>query len=258
MADREKAVDRAAKLKAMMESAAKIGSEAEAQAFAAAVSRLMLEHDLSEAEISQVHTDEPIEEIEVDREMFGLGRKKARIGWNEVLASIVAEAHLCKFLVLRKTNRIWFIGTKKHADVACYMYATLVRLLDHMATSSYNRYCKDVFERDGSMRAARGYRNSFITGFIGRLKSRYTEERKKVVHEAPQGQSLALVHISKEMTRVEDHYNTISGEECNINFRVTKHKDGLRAGIKAANDLNLKANALTTDDRRKKLKEGNE
>jgi len=254
--ERDKALNKAAKLKAMMESAAQVGNEKEAEAFAGMVNRLMLRHELSEAEINSVSTEEPIEEVEVDRNVHGLGIKRSRVAWTELLAAIVAEAHLCRNLVMPGTNRVWFVGTKRHADVAAYMYGTMARLLDRMATSAYNRYCKRVYERDGSMRAARGYRQSFIVGFLGRLKQRYDDERKGAVHEAPQGESLAVIRLSGVLTRV-DEFMKGKKELPGTNFRRDqKHVAGYREGIKAADALKLQANAIESQGGHKALTEG--
>ena len=98
MNDREKIVDKIRKLKAHAESAETIGSEAEAQAFAAAMQRLMNEHTvtMTDIEFKEYERDEPVDEWNIDYSKYDdIKVKSSRIAWIERLASIVAKAYHC-------------------------------------------------------------------------------------------------------------------------------------------------------------------
>ncbi len=113
----EKIIDKIRKLHAHAQSAEKIGSEAEAQAFAQMVNQLLNKHrlELTDIQFEERRKNEPVEQAEINFREHGdtfrgkkveWKQKKVRVEWIERLAGIVARAHSCEILVVERSNRL--------------------------------------------------------------------------------------------------------------------------------------------------------
>ena len=253
---RQKAIDRAAKLQAQMESEHQLGNMEAAEAFAAAMQRLMLEHELNDHEIEQARVagarvaEEPIVEHMVNLQAAGIELRHARSANLERLAAIVGRAHLCRILVRPKSNLIWFVGTRRHAEVAEYMLATLHRALQKIAKDAYERV---YHAHDGDTSVTKGYIGAFKKGFLTQLAIRYDEERTRVVQEHDAAQAAAgeactaLMRLDGALQRVDRYI-----DEKFVGKRRTagavggsrrSNALGLEHGRAAANRIALRANA---------------
>jgi hypothetical protein len=202
----EKILDKLSKLKAARDGEAAIGNAAAAEAFAEAINRLLLQHELSEVDIPTPGTkEEPIVEVYVgikELREHGLKYGRVRIGWQEALARRVARAHLCFFLVHRGSNAITFVGTEAHARTAEYAYLVLASAANRMSVKARNDYWRD--NRDDPDFESGNFRAAWLQGFIERIGERFDEARKREV-AATSSTSTALVRLNNALTRVKQH-----------------------------------------------------
>lgn len=200
----DKILDKLAKMKAMQESEAKIGNQAAADAFANMINSMLLKHELSEVDIPlrAGGAEEPIVEQRVDPRSHGIKFSRSRVGWQEALARVVGEAHLCKFLVTSGTNYITFVGTKSHCAVAEYAYVVLVNAAVKMSKEARDAYWRENRRRDdfesGNFRAA------WLGGFIQRIGERFAEARRREVASVL-NPGIAMIHLDKALVRAQAH-----------------------------------------------------
>lgn len=247
----EKLLDKLRKLKAHAESAEKIGSEAEAQAFASKLQDLLLTHKLAmtDVEWDQREANEPVEERVTDYEANGLKTKKVRDPFGEKLANIIARAHDCK-LLLRSTSRfngrgiratvctnhLIFIGVRSDVVQCEYTFYVLLRLVESIAEKAYCKFFYECQDR-GQVEEARGFKSAFKWGFLNRLQERLTYERQAKEEAAS---SWALVHISKSLTRVQERYTQVCGGNARrISQGVRENAAGTAHGRAAADSVKL-------------------
>lgn len=212
---RQKVIDKLVKIQALRESEAALGNTAAAEAFAAAMNKMLIEHELSPSDIDYARaTDkDPIVELPVDLSKYRIELKRTRVAWQESLARTVANAHLCTFLLRPGSNRIWFVGTKSHATVAEYVFGTLVPAATVMCNAAYHQYgldCAAAAGEPGKWRAgAPGFRESWTHAFIKRITERFDEARKAAVAEVapdvPGAQSTALIRLDGALVRVRQY-----------------------------------------------------
>ncbi len=235
-----KLLDKLAKMVASRDGEAKIGNEAAAEAFATAINRLLLDHDLSMEEVqyrATVDTD-PVIELDVDYKKYGGDAKKARVGWQEALAHMVADAHMCKLLVYRGSNVVRFVGTKSHATVAEYAHGTLSAAVEKLSWDAYNTYFYGLKGRGEDVRQCRGFRAAWLSAFIARLKVRFAEAKRNAVAAAEPG--VGLMRISQSLAKAQAH---IDG----MKLRMSKgarmdrayNREGARQGKEAADKIAL-------------------
>jgi hypothetical protein len=239
----DKIVDKLRKLQAHAESAEKIGSQAEAEAFAARFQELLLKHklSLSDIEVETEEANEPVDRFTVDyakyasqAEPIPTGR---RVIWMQDLASIVAKAHFCRILVHRGSTRITLVGRKSDALVAEFMLVTLVRTAVRLVRKEYT-----VAKRERPHDDLRGFNVSFLEAFIARLRERFEEGRRT----ASVSTSTALVRINRAESAVITYMERFTKNASPLNHSAMYNQEGRRRGRERADSINLKSNAVSS------------
>jgi hypothetical protein len=257
-------LDKLSKLKAHAESAKDIGNEAEAQAFAAMMQRIMLKHEISMTDIEAAARDasEPVGQHYIDYTKYGKKEspKKARVQWRESLASIIADAHFCRILVYRRSSRITLVGRKSDCEVAEYMIITLTRLLEKMSSNEWRAEWRRLggHESPEANRNVRidlaGFENAYRSAFIIRLRQRYDAERAKVRQEHV-NESTALVRVDKRKTEADDYIKAMNvGTSKALSAAKSNNALGWRRGTEAADKLDLGGKAMKSSTPKKELR----
>ena len=240
MTQQEKLLDKLAKIQAHAESAKKIGSEAEAEAFAAMLQQLMLKHKIAMTDIqfANLDKDEPICRHEMDYRKGGVPSKKARSAWQEELALIVAQAHFCRILVKSRTNRVTMVGRESDCAVAEYTFMVLTRAITQLSNKSYDQFYYQC-EKTGETHLAAGYKRSFIDAFVTRLAQRFYEEKEQTENTS----STALVRIQTADLAIQEHMRKRYTHTANsLSMNTQFNREGVRQGRDAANNVNLHGN----------------
>ncbi len=259
-------ITRIAKLKAMAEGAAKIGSEEEAQAFAAMMQSLLLKHNLemSDVEFAELDKTDEVRKHRIDYSKYpGFKLTNKRTDWSENLAGIIATAHFCQILVHSGSNRISFVGRKSDCEVAEYMYVYLHRAISQLAYDAYDKfsracvntccYCKldkkqhgsdgrlhgHIFQADWSR--TKGYKASYMRAFMARLAERYYNERRS------KQESFGLMRMNQMEKKVKD-FLAEKDDKGKLKIKAaaeingqsnTWNRSGLAHGREAADRINL-------------------
>jgi hypothetical protein len=271
MSPSKELLEKIAKLKAHAESAKTIGSEAEAEAFAAKVNAMLLEHKLSMTDVEMVDLEaDPIDIHLVNLRGYpDIKRVRRRVEWQENLAAVIADAHFCRIMVYPSTNYISFVGRKSDAEIAEYMWVTMVRAAQKLAFDGYARFTTDAVKEcrwcklqkkqhrqhgdnyycigtrsmtifEPNWAKARGYKESFLQAFITRLFYRFREERQKAA-----GSETAMVRLGNIMQKVAQFVeNQKTGKAGALGGKNTFNAHGQRDGKAAADRIGLQTNAL--------------
>jgi len=252
---RERVLRRLVKMQAQRDGEAKLGNGHAAEAFAAAINRMMLEHELkpSDLDYQRAAQDDPVVQVLVDQEKHQIERKRTRVAWQESLARVVARAHLCRFLVRTSSNDVWFVGTRSHATVAEYVYAVLAREAGKLADKEYLRYFYQS-QREGRVEAARGFRAAWLDAFVTRMEERLESEREAAVTQAaadvPGGRSVALMRIDGALVKVQayldDKFNRKRKYAARLNGGRVRHTDGRAWGRAAADRMPIGRRGVAT------------
>lgn len=236
---REEVVDKIRKLRNHAKSAEEIGSEAEAQAFAAAMQRMMAEHKVREHELKDKE-DEDIVVVPVGGPKYGLKIVRKRVRWSEDLADVVAKAHWCKIIVHHGSNIISFVGTPEDVEASSTTYAYLAQCAEILSEKEYVRAFYDEKNSGGDVRRVRGFRKSFLIGFTSRLSERYEEEMKRMRIEevVPKG---AVVLFQSALERADQFILEMKGIKMMASKRLEKtNLLGYLRGQQAADEIKMR------------------
>lgn len=178
-------IEKIQKLIAHSKSAATIGNQAEAEAFAAKASRLLVEHKLSMSDVErdEEERDDPFGYEDV---LNGYGCVPQ---WRMVLAGAIARSMFCSVLYRPGKNLIIFVGRGKDRRAAIDMYQYLAFTAKKLAKEElkkakkegrYNPAIKDIH-----------WVQSYTLGFSVGIKERLLADFR-VLEARPEGNALVL------------------------------------------------------------------
>lgn len=248
-------VEKVRKIKAMAEG--KGTTEAEAQAFAAKMQEMMLRYQLSmsDVEYEKVREEEGVEirfyPHSANTNVPKWAQQKDMKEWARMLAGIIAKANQCKVLFYSdkgstKCVFLSFLGRETNATVCFETMMYLFPAACHIAARAYDReYNRCYFatpRQDTSW--MKGYKTSFLFGFVQRMGERFDENQKALEGES---NSTALVRLSDAIVVAQRALSKIKlGKPKMLSSqRNDSHNtEGYRAGRKKADELNIGGKAL--------------
>lgn len=244
MTAKAKAIDILRKLMAHRDSAESIGNLAEAEAYAAKISDLLLRHQLEVAEIGEAQPDNPVGTMRFHPE--GVKRRQQRVAWMELLTAIVAQAHGCEMLTRPGTSEVILVGRKATLEVVGYLVSVLARVAELSAEREYNKvFYREYRRKGGDTNLAKGFRTSYLNAFaVGVL------DALKAAGKGVQGGTALVLSTAKE---TQDHIDAMAaaGEVGKTPGRALRHIKaeefnlaGLKAGYLAGTKAPVKANAV--------------
>lgn len=249
----------AKKLNALLEKEASLrGSAAphsqhEAEATARAIQRLLLRHHLSltDLELSQAKERNPVDAELFSPEEHGIPQRRRRIFWQEELAAIVAEAHLCGLLVVPGSNVVFFVGRAQDRAVCILVYALLLEFAERESAREAARVRS--YGEDDRYPA---FRTAWLRGFNLRIAQRYRELEEQMVWQSlEQNESLSRLPGGSGITRYSLMHRlsdarvdvqawmaeNVGNPEAGLVQPTVDDMEGLAAGFRAAGQAPMHA-----------------
>lgn len=243
---KERILDKLAKMQACRDGEAKLGNIEASEAFAAAINRMLLEHELTEDQIPGTEKDDPVVQVLVDLRKWGIDRARTRIDWQERLAGIVAHYNLCQHLIAKGSNLIWFVGTASHVAVAEYIYGMLVPAAEKMAVSERRKHWVATGKLRGAQNPTLGYREAWLASFVRRIDERLYAMRKEVVQTTGDS-STALIRLDQTLVRVKDYLATLKTKKVSaLGGSVAHNAAGAAHGRAAADRMPIDRKGLSS------------
>jgi len=239
----DKIINRCKKIQKQIDGEKALGNEEAAQNMAALLQRILIQHKLEMSQIEgDLEEEEMPEGVPMNYAKFDIAFKRRRVAWMETLASLVAEAHGCRIMVIPGQNRIVLVGRRANRIVAEWVICTLFKCAEEIATKAYNKFYHECY-KEGFVERARGYKQSFLLGFARRVKERLDQELAPSEANAGDG---ALVLVKKDLSQVDEMLKG-AGKADPVGRGGSWNPDAARHGRKAADDVNLKGNVVEED-----------
>ena len=163
-------------------SARKIGSIAEADAFAAKARQLLLQHRVDRLAATRDSSDrQEIDSHPVTAQQAGISAVRNRQEWSERLAAAIAEAFHCSLMIRRGSNTVIFCGKERDRASAAQLYTELANrasaaCMEEFAAWKEGRQQWAVGSGSTSQSDAaysRRWKQSFLLGFAQTICQRF-------------------------------------------------------------------------------------
>lgn len=231
----EKVIDRIVKL---LKLSTNNPSVEEAASAAAMAQRLMLEHQISQAEVEEGEEEPTPEEIILDSvEVPG----KRLATWRVNLWFAVAEGNNCKPILTpghyksRTKPKLKAVGRQSNIDATLYMYAWLSKEIDYLTKEA------KIINWNHDRGEGRRFANSFRLGAVDEISRRLKEQKAEVYKQAEdRGATTALVRVKDDAIAVKNQFKKFFPKTKGWNGASgATDNDGYSQGKKAGAGINL-------------------
>lgn len=232
--DNEKIVSKLEKLIRKRDSAAQIGNQAEAEAFAKKVTELLLLHNLEESEINTDTNKDNTSHIKLDPEVEQeMGWSKNEANWTSVLLNGIAQYNMCKLVKLNRGSKLppgyTIIGAKVNQETVIYLWEQLVPRIRAMAKQRWSEVRNTTHEK----------RNTFLRGYYlgccAALITRIREMNQQVQDENPG--LTALIRTNDQ--QLAKYAEKLFGQLGQSRRRGTKGAHGASFGRRDGKSMNI-------------------
>jgi hypothetical protein len=239
--EKAKIIEKVKKLHAKAENAEEIGSQDEANAFAAKVKQMMDMHKLTMSDIAyKEYEQSDIHDVILRWSQFGHKDIGKREQWTASLLHHVAQFHSCKTFVYKGTNRCRLIGREEDIEAVKSLLSVLVPVCLKLCKKAYHKIYWEVrppksnmpvYERKAILK---GFRASWKVGFIDGVFDALAEQEEKSKEEAAE-QGYAVIRLSGCVQAVNDYVSTnlrVSKKSYSHSSRVRHNSRGYEEGEK--------------------------
>lgn len=204
-------------------SARQMGSLQEAEAFAEKANELIIEYNLSIAEVDGVDLENKFDTWKFS-ESVNYGDNQSGSRWKYLLMAVLCEHNLCSFTFRQKQKTMKVYGMMENVDVVVWLYNYLSVGLLRLAQSSYNLISNKPNRYS--------YLKDFLIGAVAGLNRKFEDQKKKFKEIASFG-TLMVVNqkalnefVKKEVPEIKDG----SGIKKTINVDYNAYSEGFVAG----------------------------
>jgi len=176
--------------------------------------------------------------VEFVDERFGLGVKfGVPLQWRRDLVYSLCNANLCRTAYIPSTPYVYIFGTKGSLEIVKFMYETLTRELERLATQGWKEYCELKPGAPYIQGREVQWRDSFYKGAAAELHQRLRTSKDKWLREVPP-ESKALVYDRKKAVdnAWNEAHSTRKGEGTTVG-----NSDGYYAGKRAGANVQFDA-----------------
>lgn len=243
-------LDRIRKLLAHADSAKSLGSQAEAETFAAKAAEIALQHKLSldAIEFEDEAAADPIDTERVNTaELMGRRSTEGRCLWQQGLLNTLARAHSCRILVVSGRKFATLVGAGADREIVKYLYAVLAKQGARLARA-HAKTVRPVTPQEPrpAFGYAWGYRRptprrqspetAFLLGYVEGIRLKLKAQRESTLSEAGQ---FAVVRVQTHEALVTARTNDLSSGSTLRNNTHIRDSASYHAGKAAGASANL-------------------
>lgn len=194
-------LDKLQKIIALMDNA---GTTGEAEAAAMAMNRLLIKHNVSEAEVRARQGKEAAPEIIVRRHNVGKARTFG-LTWKLTLLNVLCKHNLCQLARIGDAGgNCWLVGSSANVDYVLNMFDHLAAVFTALARQAHNHQPK--YGRTNWVK----FLNNFMLGAASGLHTKFMEDRKVQIKEDERVNALVDVNDAAVAKTVNDLFGRLS------------------------------------------------
>jgi hypothetical protein len=229
MAADTKIIERIHKLLALATS----DNENEAAIAASKAQTMLMEYNISEEELNKFSNKEAEKVIETYMD----GKNKYnRVAWQNILATAVARANLCRLLT-SGTGQIW-IGKPTNIEVAHYIYENLVRDLMRICDLTWDLVNeRQMFEPKWSRVHGKTWKNNFYHGANQSISERLTTNLRQLKEAQPPINALVV----NNDVEIKEYLNIRYPHLSSTSYTLNRNTSGFEAGKSAGRSVSFRS-----------------
>lgn len=200
----ESVLVRVKKLMAHADSAKQMGSAAEAEAFAAKASEMLLEHKLTMTDLemaAELSADVLVDDYFDVNVAAGIKKSGGRALWLESLIRGLCKTHFCEYAVVTgldsKIYRI--IGHESDRAIVTYLFTVLAAAADRLAIL-YERQARTLAKKNGDAIPVAPKR-AFLLGFASGVNAKLRDQRSAIERKGGQFALVRFAQASEAVTK---------------------------------------------------------
>lgn len=218
-------LDKLQKVAALMDRA---GTEGEAEAAAAAMSRLLIKYNLTESEVRQAQGKSTSPDIVVKYHSLGKDRSRG-LTWKLGLLNISAKMNLCEMVRIGETHgNAWLVGAEANIQATLFMYDHLAVVFQRIGRETYDNL--DQWSQLQCGRAKFVY--NFMIGVPQGLYLKMRADRKAQIQENPKINAVVLVNDDAVQRKIHEHIGATHTENQPILSDTLGYDAGVAAGLR--------------------------
>lgn len=220
-------LDKIARLKTLAE---RPGTPEEAVAAIAAIQRLQLRHNLTEAQIATADRND-VQGIDVTA--YDIGGNN---GWRKNLMHVIAKYSFCAAVFDQSGRRVSIFGEQHNVQIAIGLYEYLVDAINRLADEGWLAPEPQLLGQTGQT-TARRWKNAFRVGADATMRLRFKEQQRENV--ADTGTSALVLHNDAALrSAVMRHFPRTRNTSNGAGY---SDAHGIAAGKRAAHGISLAA-----------------
>jgi len=215
-------------------------------ALAARRAQEMIErHRIEQAELDRMRQEQAQQGIG-DIRIHMIHKTGKMYNWQHILASALAEANYCRYMVNQEAGHMLVAGTHEDALMVHWLFQVYTNEIRELFEGMY-RYNHPLVLQHAGVSNKRKARNSFFLGAAVAIGERIKEARERARDEARQTTEAGLVCINESIATLDQHEQRvqkfsegIASERQNRKIEYNPHAfaAGQRAGAQVDIDRN--------------------
>ena len=227
--DKESVIQKIRKLLKLQYGAEKIGNSGEAFQAAKIVHKLLMEYNLSLADIQEEQQQEAARIVETDPLSYA---DQYGVSWKQNLLMIICRYNLCSLIVCPRRKQMNIVGTEANTIVVKEFYEYLLQVFRRLSMERLNEAQNDYLGTGRFMTEPKkkDFLRSYLEGVSRGLQENYESQQ-------PTSQETGLMVCHKEL--IKEYLNSKSIGKARRQTAPKVRSDGFSAGFTDGRNVNL-------------------
>lgn len=192
------------KLQRLYDGAKAINSEGEANNAAAAIQRLMLQYNLSSAEVDAYN--EPNPDVIEERRVSNFNYRSIGGTWESRLLNILCQFNFCKSFQVGGVSRGMIVGKKENIEMVLWLRDFLSRQFVELSKKRWKEYMQG-FEYAFKPCSKDKFQRNYLIGCTDGLYLKLKEEADRDKEDLGEGITALVVRSNADIDKYMERYN---------------------------------------------------
>ena len=210
-------------------------TEGELIAATAALTRLLMTHNLELAELDEI-TGKLTKKSKIANVM---GTTETKALWKRELIHAIADNYFCHIVwYVKSMPRFLMFGTRENLEVSRELFLQTSGIIEHLGEMGYISYMKACMANNvREVLHGREWKTSFYQGAVAGFREAFRDTAAIVETEVPNGSAIAVLLKEESEAAGKEYFDDIKTTKV---AKVSLSQEAYKAGKKAGRNLETK------------------